>query len=535
MPEVGCLYKTWEPDGDFDAIVIGSGMGGLATAALLAQRAGKRVLVLERHTVAGGFTHTFRRKGYEWDVGLHYIGDVHRQGTFLRTLFDQISGGDLVWESMGDVVDTVVVGDRRFEYLAGREPWRRRIHEDFPEDTAAIDRYIELADEVAHQTKSFFASKALPPPAAAMLGPFMRRGFLRLSDRTLGEVLDSLTGNPILKAVLAAQFGDHGMPPSQASFAIHALIFRHYLGGAAYPVGGSSRIAATVAPQIEAAGGQIVVGAEVNHVVLRNRRAVGVELTDGRTLQAPLVISDAGVPNTALKLLPEETPGRDLLIATLGRIGRSASHVCLYVGTRSTADELGLGRSNLWIFPDADQDAAVERYLSDPDAPIPLAYISFPSAKDPDFTRRFPGRATIEVVSLANYAWFAPWEEKPWQKRGNDYTAVKERLSNRLLEILVREVPQLDGAIDYHELSTPLSTRHFAAYEQGEIYGLEHSPARFRERALQPRTPLKGFFLTGQDVCTAGIAGALFGAVVATSAILGRNLVKEVMSHGTGV
>ncbi len=505
-------------------------MGGLATAALLAQHAGHRVLVLERHTVAGGFTHVFRRKGYEWDVGVHYIGGVHRQGSFLRTVFDHISGGELRWEDMGEVVDTVIVGDRRVEYLAGREAWRQRMHEEFPEDTTAIDRYMELADEVTHRTRSFFASKALPSLAAAVAGPFMRRSFLRLSDRTLGDVLDELTENRMLKAVLAAQFGDHGMPPGQASFAIHAMIFRHYLGGGAYPVGGSSRIAATVAPQIEAAGGQIVLGADVATVMIEDRRAVGVELADGRTLRAPLVISDAGVANTAIKLLPDGAPGRERLIATLGRIGRSASHVCLYVGTRQTAEELGLEKSNLWVYPDDDQDAAVERYLADPDAPIPLAYISFPSAKDPDFERRFPGRATVEVVSLANYDWFAAWEEKPWQKRGEDYNTLKERLSDRLLEILVQQVPQLDGVIDYHELSTPISTRHFADYDKGEIYGLEHSPARFRESALQPRTPLKGFYLTGQDVCTAGVAGALFGAVVATSAILGRNVINEVVT-----
>lgn len=528
MPEVGVLYKQWEPDGAFDAIVIGSGMGGLATAALLAQHADKRVLVLERHTVAGGFTHVFRRKGYEWDVGVHYIGGVHRQGSFLRTLFDHISGGELQWEPMGDVVDTVIVGNRRVEYLAGREAWRQRMHEEFPDDTAPIDRYMELADEVTQRTRSFFASKALPSPTAAVAGPFMRRGFLRLSDRTLGEVLVELTENRMLKAVLAGQFGDHGMPPGQASFAIHAMIFRHYLGGGAYPVGGSSRIAATVAPQIEAAGGQVVLGAEVGSVLIEDGRAVGVELTDGRTVRAQLVISDAGVPNTALKLLPDGAPGRDRLIATLDRIGRSASHICLYVGTRHTAEELGLEKSNLWVYPNEDQDAAVERYLADPEARVPLAYISFPSAKDPDFTRRFPGRATIEVVSLANYDWFAPWEGRPWQKRGEDYNELKARLSERLLEILVQQVPQLDGKIDYHELSTPISTRHFADYDRGEIYGLEHSPARFREPALRPRTPLKSFYLTGQDVCTAGVAGALFGAVVATSAILGRNVISEI-------
>jgi all-trans-retinol 13,14-reductase len=528
MPEVGELYSRWEPDSEFDAIVIGSGIRGLGAAALLARHAQKRVLVLERHTVAGGFTHTFRRKGYEWDVGVHYIGEVHRTGSPLRALFDDITDCRLQWEEMGDVYDTVVIGGQRFEYLAGREPWRQRMHETFPDDADAIDRYLDLVDDAARSAWTFFASKVVPPGLAAVLGPWMRRKFLRHSDRTLGGVLDDLTDNRLLKAVLSAQFGDHGLPPGRASFAIHAMVFRHYLSGAAYPVGGASRIASSITPTIEAAGGSIVVGAEVTRIVLERDRAVGVELADGRDLRAPLVISDAGIANTALKLLPKGNRGRERLSAPLTRVERSASHICLYVGLRATADELGLGRSNLWVYPDADQDAAVERYLADPEAPLPLAYISFPSAKDPDFERRFPGRATIEVVSLAPYEWFAPWAEKRWQKRGDDYQALKDRLSERLLDALLHEVPQVADVIDYHELSTPVSTRHFAAYDHGEIYGLEHSPQRFREKALTPRTPIKGLFLTGQDVCTAGIAGALMGAALAASAILGRNLINEI-------
>ncbi len=87
-------------------------------------------------------------------------------------------------------------------------------------------------------------------------------------------------------------------------------------------------------------------------------------------------------------------------------------------------------------------------------------------------------------------------------------------------------MPELEGHIDYHELSTPLSTRHFGAYVEGEIYGLEHTPERFKTKGLRPKTPVPGLWLTGQDVCTAGIAGALFGGVLCASAILGKNLMK---------
>ncbi len=190
-------------------------------------------------------------------------------------------------------------------------------------------------------------------------------------------------------------------------------------------------------------------------------------------------------------------------------------------GSHSTDRDLGLDRSNLWVYHSADQDGDVQRFLEDPDAPLPLIYISFPSSKDPDFARRYPGRATIEIVSIAPYDLFRDWEDTRWMKRGEDYTNLKEDLSRRLLAVLEREVPQVAGKIAYHELSTPLSTRHFGGYPEGEIYGLEHTPARFRERALRPKTGLKNFYLTGQDVCTAGVAGALFGAVLSASAILG--------------
>jgi all-trans-retinol 13,14-reductase len=528
MKNTGTPYANWKDDGSYDAIVIGSGIGGLGVAALLAKHAHKRVLVLERHTKAGGFTHAFSRKDWDWDVGVHYIGQVHHEGSMLRRLFDEVGDGTLQWEPMGEVYDTVVIGGQRWEYVAGREAWRDRLHLYFPDETDAIDRYLELVREAIGGARTFFAEKALPRAAALVAGPWMRRQFLRHSDRTLGEVLDEITGNPTLKAVLATQFGDHGLPPSRASFVIHAMIFNHYLGGAAYPVGGASRIAESVAPVIEEAGGDVVVNANVASVMVEGHRAVGVRMAGGREIRAPLVICDAGVPNTVDHLLPEGTPGREALRATLRRTTRSASHICLYVGLDATDEALGLNRSNLWVYNSADQDGDLARYLADTEAPLPMVYISFPSAKDPDFANRHPGKATVEVVSIAPYDRFQQWEDTKWMKRGEDYETIKAELSSRLIEVLEREVPQIAGKIAYSELSTPLSTRHFSGYDKGEIYGLDHTPARFRERALRPKTGLKGFYLTGQDVCTAGVAGALFGAVLSASAILGRNLLGEI-------
>jgi all-trans-retinol 13,14-reductase len=129
------------------------------------------------------------------------------------------------------------------------------------------------------------------------------------------------------------------------------------------------------------------------------------------------------------------------------------------------------------------------------------------------------------VATLLPWARFAAWRDTRWQKRGADYAAVKRALATQLLDVLYQHVPQARGAVEIAELSTPLSTRHFADHPQGEIYGVAHTPARFRHPLLRPQTPVRGLFLTGADVATCGVGGALIGGALCASAILRRNLI----------
>src|SRR5271167_4118017 len=117
-------YRQANVEDEFDAIVIGSGIGGLTAASLLARHAGQRVLVLERHYTAGGFTHTFHRPGYEWEVGVHSIGQVNNPASQLRAIFDHLTDGRLQWQPMPDVYDRVIMGDREYEFLSGTDRFR---------------------------------------------------------------------------------------------------------------------------------------------------------------------------------------------------------------------------------------------------------------------------------------------------------------------------------------------------------------------------------------------------------------------------
>jgi all-trans-retinol 13,14-reductase len=521
--KIGEPLKRFHGDERFDAIVIGSGIGGLTAAALLTESARMRVLVLERHYVAGGFTHVFSRRGYEWDVGLHYIGDVGHPRAPLRVMFDEITEGRLTWAPMPEVYDRIHLGSRTYDFPAGRERFRAAMIAAFPAERRAIDRYLELVRACVRASMLYFAEKALPIGVARVAGPLLRAWFLRYSDRTTRSVLEELTSDQELISVLTGQFGDYGLPPAESSFAIHAMVANHYLEGAFYPVGGAASIAAGVAPVIERRGGRVLVSADVSEVLIEDGRAAGV-VAGGRTFRAPLVISNAGVANTFGRLIPRAIAAQHGLDRQLEELRGSVGHVCLYLGLEHTDAELGLRGTNLWIYPDRDHEGNIARFLADPEAPIPVVYVSFPSSKDPTFQERFPGKATIEVITLARYEWFSPWESGPWRRRGEDYEALKQRFTDRLLEALYERVPAVKGKIAYHELSTPLSTKHFSNYPRGELYGLDHTPDRFRKRFLRCHTPIEGLYLTGQDICSAGVGGGLFGGVLTASAILKRDL-----------
>lgn len=517
----------------YDVICIGSGLGSLTTASLLA-RQGKKVLVCERHYTPGGYTHVFTRNDYEWDVGLHYVGDMDRKGSILRVVFEHITDKNLKWEDMGEVYDKIVLNDKTFEYKKGLSNWKSQMKLYFPteKDAKAIDQYVELLFAVNKSSKGFFMQKALPKLVQFFAAPFLSKPYQKLYKKTTKQVLDELSDNEELKAVLAAQFGDYGMPPSKSSFVIHAAVALHYMNGGFYPIGGSEEIFNTIAPSIIKSGGKTIINAEVKEILIENGKAVGVLMADNKKIYADKIVSGAGVHITFDKLLSEENKKLLSYYSEAKALPASYGHFSLYIGLNHTSQDLNLPKANYWIYPNGNNhDEAIEKFLQNPEEEFPVVYISFPSAKNPAFNKKYPGRATIEIISVANYDWFKNWENTKWKKRGEDYEAFKEKIAQRLLEHLYKVEPQIKGKIDTYELSTPLSTKKFCNYNRGEIYGLDHHPERFDAPFLQPKTDIKNLFLTGQDIITVGIGGALMSGVVTASAMLGKNLVDSIVKQ----
>jgi all-trans-retinol 13,14-reductase len=512
----------------YDSIIIGSGMGGLATAAILSKQ-GQKVLVLEKHYTAGGFTHVFKRKDYEWDVGIHYIGEMQRESSILRKLFDYVTDGNLKWADIGEVYDCIVIGDQKYDFVKGVSNFKKQLISYFPEEEKAINSYVDLVFEAVKTSKNYYISKALPPLLEKIIGGFMKNPFYKFADKTTYEVLSSLTNNETLIKVLTGQYGDYGLPPKESSFYMHASVVRHYFDGGSFPIGGSSQIVKTIDPVIESAGGTILTNAEVVSVIAEKDQATGVLMKDGKPIFAKNIISNAGIMTTYTTLLPSDIVDRFKLKNQLQQVKQSVAHISLYIGLEGSPQELQLPKTNYWIYPaEGDHDTCVKRYLDDVSQAFPVVYLSFPSAKDPDWNNRYPGKSTIDIITLIPYEIFEKWKGSPWKKRGEEYEAIKEEIAQRLLKELYKQLPQVEGKINCYELSTPLTTQHFVNYKKGEIYGLDHSPMRFRQSFLKPRTKIKNFYLTGQDIVTAGVGGALFSGVLTAMAITGKNILKKV-------
>ncbi|MGD2130311.1 MAG: NAD(P)/FAD-dependent oxidoreductase [Lysobacterales bacterium] len=526
---IGYRYRPQRLAPSYDALVIGSGMGGLTTAALLSEM-GWKVCVLEQHYTAGGYTHSFERAGYEWDVGVHYIGDVGAR-TRTRRLFDFLTDGKLQWAPMDEEYDRFYIGDRVFSARAGKRAFRDNLVRQFPGETMAIDRYMRLLSTVGGALPMLGAERLMKPWQRMLSAPFRKWKLPDYLFDNTWEVLSRLTHDRDLIATLCGQWGDLGLPPKRSAFLMHAMVARHYLHGGYYPVGGAWKIADDILPKIRRSGGEVFTYARVERILAEDGAVQGVEMEDGHRIGCNCVVSAVGIDNTFNDLLPGEEVRHLGYGEDLEHVRPSIGHICVYVGLNATAEELGLPRTNYWIYPSNDYDAALDAFEQDPAAPFPVVYISFPSAKDPDYLNRHPGTATVEIVAPAPYAWFERWKGTTWGKRGEDYDHFKDELGERLLRYLYERLPHLEGKVDHHEVSTPLSTEWFAGYRHGELYGLDHTPERMRQDWLGPRTRIDGLWLTGQDTLSCGVAGAMTAGLLTTTAIVGVKSITPLMKQ----
>lgn len=514
-------FEAWRPElakEAHDIIIIGSGISGLTAAAVLT-RLGRKVTILEQHYVPGGATHVFKRKGHEWNTGLHYLGQIHDKAHPFRKAFDFLTDGDLNWGPRQDNYDRFFFPDKTYVFPAGFDAFRDEILTHFPHEKKGIDQYLKLLREVKNVTRLFGVSRVFK-----LARPFVHQTkFPSYFYRSTDEVFRTLFTDPKLMALLAGQFGNYGLPPKKSSFGVHALVAEHYMGGSSFPTGGSGEIAKSFGRAIRKRGGRIVTRALVEEILTDSKGVTGVRMRSGDVLRANIVISTAGQRMTREKLLKKESAPSPAL---------SPAYMSMAVGIDLHRDQFNYDGANAWIHPSYDIDRNVDDYFTGKTLTPAVTYISFPFLKDKTWETRVGTKVSVDLLGLAPASWFSDWKNSKFGKRPEDYEARKEELAGPYLREMYRVFPEFTGKLEHLEISSPLTSKHYFMNVEGETYGLASTPDRFRPEEQGPWTDVKGLYLSGQDTLFIGLYGAMVSGILTAGAIHPIDTLSELWPTG---
>ncbi len=518
----------------YDIIIIGSGIGALTLAGIVARVNKKKVLILERHSKIGGYTHSFSRKKYKWDVGLHYIGTIF-EGRLTGRVFNFITNGKLKWQKILEPFEAFVYPDFTFKQFGDKKKFKRDLINLFPEEKKAIEMYFRDIRSAYRWFLIYFLCRFMPAfltiPLELINKLFQKKILMITSD-----YLDKYFKDRKLKSLLTSQWGNYGLPPSRSAFLIHAIVVNHFVNGGYYPKGGSEEIANNIVPAIEANGGRCLVNHEVSQLIVDNNRAVGVLVNVLKKSKsyteryyAPVVVSNIGAYNTYTKLIPKDVPIP--FINKCIKINNTSTCVALHVGLKDDVKSLGIKSTNHWIYDSYDHDRHYSNSTLVEGNPS-ACYLSFIFHKD------LKAKAnTAVIIAYVYYSKFKKWKHQSSGKRDKEYYELKDKISTGLINFVDRRYPGFRNMVDHAELSTPLTSEHFTAHPEGAMYGLPATPERYRQKWLKVKTPVKGFYLTGTDISALGIVPSMMGGLATASYLNGPfgffKLVREMKRNKT--
>ncbi len=475
-------------------LIIGSGIGGLSTAIILAGL-GFEVTVLEKNRRPGGLLRSYTRDGIECEVGVHYLGSLDR-GQILRRFFDYLGVTDKIPVTrMGEngIIDRYlfkpVDGQPAvFDLPPGMDRFEEQLRATFPDEQKQIDeilRPIRKAGEQLH--------------ALDFLDTAGNDFSLLDQCRSLGEILDKLQVSPRLRSVLAIASSWIGVPLGDCPAFYHNMALASYISSSWRLNCSGSTMADVLAERLRELGGTIRTEAHVEQIRVQAKVVTGLELSSGEELTGATIIG-AVHPKVVLDMLPGKGAVRPSYRQRI--TGIQDTHGIFSVHARINADAHPEIPYNIFKI-DTDKDGNV------PD----LRYYQIRKSA------RY-GTNLLSILTSGRDELWTPWTETGTGRRGQEYVTAKMNLAGQL----ICEAEELLGPfkdLKILDAYTPLTLRDWVNSPGGSAYGVQRSASQMLATALLNRTSVKGLYLAGQSVMAPGIIGTIMGSFSTVQLLLG--------------
>jgi prolycopene isomerase len=489
----------------YDAIVIGAGMGGLTSAALLA-KGGLKTLLLEKEKQVGGYVVSFKRDGFIFDATGAFVGGCQEGGEFNEILKQIGAHEEIEFIPIHDI-QNIYPGFEIHMHQGGFQSYMETLLDLFPEEEKGLKVYFSLLKQMGNEIRSYSEMTW----TKKIFFPFFFWNLVRFHKTNHKRILDSLFKGGEIKMALHTLPATE--PPSRLSFLFVATVFnKALLEGVFYPKGSMGRISEVMARSFKQAGGEIYLQKDVVKILIKNGRVEGVLTKDEEVFQSPIIISGIN-PNRLIDQLPPEV--QKPFLKRIRRFEYSLSCFILYLATDLDLKGMGLSYfTYLRFLSDLEEE---DRILQRGEIPNhPTMIVSIPTLLDPSLAP--PKKHLIKVLVYAPYH-----HQEEWGKGNIEiYRRTKEDFSQKILQQLESKlIPDLRNHLLFYESATPLTLERYTGNQMGAMYGLASTPNQIGNFRPHHRTPIPGLFQVGHYTRPShGILGASLSGLFATRAIL---------------
>ncbi len=490
----------------YDVIVIGSGLGGLETAALLSKK-GYKTLVLEKNGQIGGALQSFLLNGCSFSAGMHYAGALGK-GQPLGKFFSYMGiYDDIGLQKMDEEgYEHFFIREKEYRYAMEYDRFAEGLTLQFPREKKAVEAYTAKIKEVAEYQDIY--NLRTPVNNNLFQNPYYKTG--------LWEYVTSITGNDNLRELLVVTNFTYAGNKETTPLYTHALILDHYLQGAYRFKKGSGHLARLLGDVIQKNGGKILTGSEAVSVTLTAKRLKKVELRGGETFFAENVISNVH-PQKTLEFL-DNSLLKPVFIKRIKGLENSPSVFSLFIKLKP--DTLRYDNFNRHYFLDNTVWPA-DHYSEKWPAFFFVHHYVPPGGSR--YSR------CLSVVTYMNYEEAAVFERMSSGEGIKKYEQWKNEKSERLLNAVYANYPELKNAVESYSVATPLTFERYLGSPGGSMYGIKRDFRSPNRSMILPATRIPGFYFTGQNINLHGMMGVTLSTLVTLGFFTDINsLIKEI-------